>query len=69
MTDNLSIISRAKLAELTGLSDATIWRMRNRGELPEPIQLSPGRVGWRASVIDDWLSSRQRGIGDDRGTH
>ena len=52
------IIRPRELAERIGLSLATIWRLRRRGELPEPLRLSPGCVGWRASDIDVWLAGR-----------
>ncbi len=52
------ILSPRELGELTGLAPATIWRMRRRGELPEPIRLSPHRVGWREDTIADWLAKR-----------
>jgi prophage regulatory protein len=52
------IYSPRQLTHYTTLSLATLWRMRRRGELPEPIRLSPGRVGWRRSDIDRWLASR-----------
>ena len=52
------ILSPHQLSELTGLSPTTLWRMRRRGDLPEPIRLSPGRVGWSAAVIEKWLATR-----------
>jgi prophage regulatory protein len=52
------LISPRQLRDITGLSDPTIWRMRRRGDLPQPIQLSPGRVAWRADVINNWLETR-----------
>jgi len=52
------IIRPRELAERIGLSLATIWRLRRRGDLPEPIRLSPGCVGWRTSDIDAWLANR-----------
>lgn len=51
-------ISPTELAGLTGLSLVTIWRLRKRGELPEPARLSPGRVGWPVTVIRDWFDAR-----------
>ena len=51
-------ISPRQLQELTGLSEPTLWRLRKRGELPEPIRLSPGRVAWPESVIRSWLEGR-----------
>ena len=62
-TQTLSILSPKQLVEIIGLSSATLWRMRQRGELPEPIKLSPGRVGWRASDIEAWLASRAEAAG------
>jgi prophage regulatory protein len=56
--DELQLVSPAQLAALTGLSSVTLWRMRGRGEFPQPIQLSPGRVAWRAVDINEWLASR-----------
>ncbi len=53
-----SILRPRELSSRIGLSLATLWRLRRRGDLPEPIRLSPGCVGWRTSVIDDWLTTR-----------
>jgi len=52
-------ISPRQLKQLTGLSEATLWRLRQRGELPEPVRLSPGRVAWPEPVISAWLTSRE----------
>jgi len=52
------IIRPRELADRIGLSLATLWRLRRRGDLPEPIRLSPGCVGWRTSDIDAWLAAR-----------
>lgn len=54
-------VSPAQLVASTGLSDATLWRMRRRGDLPEPVRLSPGRVAWPESVIRAWLDARAAG--------
>ena len=43
-----------------GVSGATIWRMRRRGEFPEPLHLSPGCVGWLDSDIVKWLATRAK---------
>lgn len=40
------------------LSRTTIWRMVKRGEFPKPIRLSPGRVGWSANTVEQWLASK-----------
>lgn len=52
------ILRPRELAGYLSLSLATLWRLRRAGSLPEPIRLSPGCVGWRASVVDAWLAAR-----------
>jgi predicted DNA-binding transcriptional regulator AlpA len=55
-TDNLTIIRRKALAQRLGVSDVTLWRMRD--ELPKPVQISKGISGWRAGDIAQWLERR-----------
>ena len=43
---------------LLGVSAATIWRMRCRGDFPAPIQVSPGAVAWREMEILAWIEAR-----------
>ena len=52
------ILCKDEVVALTGLSSATIYRMVARGEFPRPVQLSPGRTGWRTDEIEEWLASR-----------
>jgi prophage regulatory protein len=54
------ILRPREVAERLGLSVTTVWRLRKRGELPPPIRVSPGAVGWRADEIDAWLGARER---------
>lgn len=54
------IVSLRELAAITGLHKVTLWRLRKSGNLPVPIQISPGRVGWRADVIREWLAAAER---------
>ena len=57
-TELSRIISPRKLYTLLGVSHTTLWRMRRTAGLPDPIRLSPGRVGWPESQIQEWLDSR-----------
>ena len=41
------------LATRWGVTRQTIWRMRARGDLPEPLRLSPQLVGWTAQQVAD----------------
>lgn len=59
-TDTDRILRPRRLAEHLGVSLTTLWRMRQRGELPRPIRISAGAVGWRLSKIEAWLSEREQ---------
>jgi predicted DNA-binding transcriptional regulator AlpA len=41
------------------LSDVSLWRLEKRGEFPQRVQISPGRVGWFESEINAWLQQRK----------
>lgn len=45
-----------QVLEVTTLSHATLWREIKAGRFPRQVRLSPGRVGWRVSEINTWLS-------------
>lgn len=49
----------AEVLQITGVSAATIWRWAKDGTFPAPVKLGPNSVGWRASVVRDWIDSRQ----------
>jgi prophage regulatory protein len=53
------MIRLPELLEITGVSAATIWRWAKEGTFPAPVKLGPNSVGWRASVVRDWIDSRQ----------
>ncbi len=46
--------------EKTGLSEPTIWRLRQRGDFPTPIRLTARLIGYRAEEIEAWLAARAR---------
>ncbi len=52
------ILRPRELAGYVGLSVCTIWRLRRRGDLPQPLRLSKNCVGWRTSTVDRWLATR-----------
>jgi prophage regulatory protein len=57
-SDSLDILPPRVVEKLLGVDGVTIWRMRRRGEFPSPIQLSPGRIGYRRADIERWLEQR-----------
>ena len=46
------------VVEMLGVSATTIWRMRRRGDFPEPVRVSPGCVGWLESDLEAWVAAR-----------
>lgn len=52
------IIRKQGVCTLTGLSPATIDRMRVRGDFPAPIRLGVQAVGWELVKVQQWLESR-----------
>jgi excisionase family DNA binding protein len=52
------ILTVAQVMALTDLSRSTVERARKDRELPF-IQLTPRRVGLRASALQRWLASRE----------
>lgn len=47
-----------QVRDLTGLGRTTAWRMRQAGDFPQPVPISPGRVAWRERDIAAWNESR-----------
>lgn len=53
------ILSPQRVEAMLGIDSTTIWRLRRRGLFPQPLQLSPRRVGYRRVDIERWLEQRQ----------
>ena len=53
------ILLTGAVVEMLSLSRPTVWRMIKKGTFPPPLQLSPRRIGWRASTIEKWLAERE----------
>lgn len=58
MTHQQTIVRRAQLPAILGISIATIDRLRARGDFPAPRRLGQQAVGFLRSDIDAWLASR-----------
>lgn len=54
----MRILSPRKVQDLTGLSRTTIWRLESAGRFPAKVQLSPGRKGYLATEVEDWITAR-----------
>jgi prophage regulatory protein len=40
------------------LSRTTVWRRVRAGDIPKPVHISPGRIGWLHSDIVAWQAER-----------
>jgi prophage regulatory protein len=56
---NERFVSVKEAVAITSLSRATMYRLVDRDAFPRPRQLAPGRVGFRASEVEEWVATRQ----------
>jgi prophage regulatory protein len=56
---NERFLSVKEVAAITSLSRATMYRLVDRDAFPRPQQLAPGRVGFRASEVEEWVATRK----------
>ena len=52
------LLRRREVEELTGLSRASIYRLKRDGRFPSPVKVSDTAVRWKASDITIWIESR-----------
>ena len=57
-TPNSRFLRIKEILPLVGISRATVLREVEAGRFPPPVRLSPGRVGWRPTDIEDWVADR-----------
>lgn len=53
------MLRNPEVLELTGVSNATLYRWIKEGHFPAPVKLGPNSVGWRESALQEWLDSRE----------
>ncbi len=54
------ILREPRVAELTGLSRSTRFRLARANRFPHAVRLSKNAVGWREGDIVRWIRERQR---------
>jgi len=55
LNDSIELIRSAELQKMLTVSASTLWRMRKRKEIPDPIVISKRVVAWEKQVIFTWL--------------
>ena len=59
MNENDVFIDINAVFKLLGCHKNTIWKMRDRGEMPAPIELRPRLYRWLLSDLRAWISKKQ----------
>lgn len=54
------IVRPAEACHILGVSRPTLWRMQKRGEIPPPLQISKGAVGWKLSTLSNLIAQREQ---------
>ena len=52
------ILRRPAVEAITGLRRSAIYKGIQNGTFPKPVKLTKKAVGWRESVIREWLAQR-----------
>lgn len=55
-------VSLPVVAQLLGVSQSTVKKLRQQGRFPQPVDLTGGgagrAVGWRLSEVQQWMEAR-----------
>ena len=49
-----SLLTPDQMIELLGVSSRTLWRLRSKGAIPQPVKYG-GNVRWRGVDVQRWL--------------
>lgn len=58
ITATVRLLNEAAVRERTSLSRATLWRLRQSGSFPAPLQISLNRVAWRECDVAAWIQAK-----------
>jgi prophage regulatory protein len=58
MNDNLQLLRRTEVEELTGLSRTAIYDRMREGSFPKSIALSPKTIRWVRGEILKWIKEQ-----------
>ena len=55
------LLAWPQLAKVVPYSRQHVTRLEHAGQFPTRVRVGAGRVAWRASEVQEWIESRQRG--------
>lgn len=50
------LLTKHEVASICGLSERSVWRLSEKGDMPKPISIGGSRR-WRESELRQWISS------------
>ncbi len=56
----MKILREKDVVEMIGVSPVTLWRWQKAGIFPQRIKVGPNVIGWRSTVIEKFIESRQQ---------
>ncbi len=59
----MKILKEEEVVNMVGLSRISIWRMERAGDFPKRLQLGARKVGWLQDEVENFITSRPRGVG------
>ena len=62
------ILRLPQVTSAVGLSRATVYRLCSEKRFPQPVRLSSQAVGWLASEVEEWITSREPAGEPDSGS-
>lgn len=70
----IRILKAHEVSTRVALTREYLYVLERRGEFPRRVQITPNRIGWLESEVDDWLKERiarrdsnaVRGVRDER---
>lgn len=57
------LLTRDQVLTQIGMTKSYLYQLIRQGRFPEPIKITPGKVGgvrWRRDEVETWLASRDR---------
>lgn len=57
----VKLIRQNELAMLLGVSNTTLWRLRQEQSFPKPVSIRSRLIGWRIQDIEMWLEANKLG--------
>lgn len=52
-------MSARDICQSLHISSTTLWRWRQQKIFPLPISLGPKLIGWRQSVVEEWIEKQE----------